>query len=101
MITAEEFWDNHPDKESYYWKTSGINTYNTLLNYEKKNGVKKKKALKVSGYDQFTLKELNKLSLDIANKYLKSHPNSWEERLSEDVELKKIKESIKKKKNGK
>ena len=32
--TAKEFFDSVEDKDSYYWETSGIHTYNIMLQHE-------------------------------------------------------------------
>ena len=37
---AQDCWDRNPDKESYYWKTSGKYTYQCMLRIEYQEGKK-------------------------------------------------------------
>ena len=39
-ITAKQFWDENPDKESFYWKSSGQHTHFVLLKRERERELK-------------------------------------------------------------
>lgn len=31
MISSEEHWNKYPDKQGFYWQSSGIHSYNVLF----------------------------------------------------------------------
>ena len=45
-ITAKQFWDENPDKECFYWKSSGQHTHFVLLKNEREREAKFSKSEK-------------------------------------------------------
>jgi len=47
MINSEDHWKKYPDKQSFYWQSSGIHTYNVLFRHDaEKHNEKQIKATK-------------------------------------------------------
>jgi hypothetical protein len=41
VLPSEIYWNNFPNKETYYWQTSGRHTYNVLFRFDEENHNKK------------------------------------------------------------